>query len=98
MNRAPKESRAPEARRSRWRGLARRLPKLGTMDVRGLQCCICGREGSWAEMFGMSLFPAEEVEAFQQWFVHPSCIHDVMLPEARDTATRDEIQSMWRSE
>jgi hypothetical protein len=36
--------------------------------ARRLQCCICGQAGEWAEMFGMTLFPALDVEPFQLGF------------------------------
>jgi hypothetical protein len=62
-------------------------------DLPPLQCCICGQGGEWAETFGMTLFPALDVEPFQQWYVHPRCISDVMRGQLGPL--RDEIQAMW---
>jgi hypothetical protein len=60
----------------------------------GYTCSLCGQGGQVNEVFGIAVFPMEDVDAAQQWFVHPKCLWDAMVPEVRDSAVREELEAM----
>jgi len=66
-------------------------------EIRGLMCCLCGGGGDWSNMFGLGLFPASDVDAFQQWYAHPRCVRGVMQPSAL-APLREELEAMWELE
>ncbi len=63
-------------------------------EIKGLMCCLCGESGDWSNMFGLGLFPALDVDAFQQWYAHPRCVRTVIHPAAV-ASLRPELETMW---
>jgi hypothetical protein len=60
------------------------------MAQREMLCCLCGGSAPGDEMFGLTLFPALNVEIRQQWFAHPACVKRTFHPDALEYL-RDEI-------
>jgi hypothetical protein len=71
--------------------LSRRRPKLE------FGCCICGEGQGDDAILGMTLFPPEDPDSFQQWWVHPRCIQGAMHTDFL-ADTREEIAMWWDSE
>jgi hypothetical protein len=63
-------------------------------DPRKGVCCLCGNGGTWDELFGIAVFPMEDVDSAQQWFVHPKCLWDAMVQEVRESAALGELTDM----
>lgn len=58
-------------------------------------CCFCGEPGQSEKMLGVTLFPAADIDAWQQWWAHPKCVKAAFSPEALRSEVRDEITEMF---
>jgi hypothetical protein len=62
-----------------------------------VMCCICGEPSLMNEAFGMTLFPMEDMEASQQWFVHARCARIALDPRLL-VQVREELSERWEGE